>query len=332
MLLSRHTGRRSFILALAAATFPEGLFAEGAHPVRRIGVLLAGWDDAGNQANLAALREGLKERGPAEGRSSELIIKYALGDPARLATLASELVEAGVDVIVTSGTPPIQAAQRATSTIPIVMAMSGDPVGAGLVWSLREPGGNTTGFSLIATDLAAKRLEVLKECFPQLTRLGILTNPENASLNLQVRETELAAPKIGIEVRTFPARTLADLHRAIDDAAATSVNAIATISDPIQFANRKDLVEYAGRHRLPVVGEFRELAEAGALLSYGPNRHQMWKRAAEFVTRILAGTRPAQMPVEQPTAFELVLNARTANTLGLTIPPTLLARADEVIE
>jgi putative ABC transport system substrate-binding protein len=180
--------------------------------------------------------------------------------------------------------------------------------------------------------LAAKRLEVLKECFPQLTRLGILTNPENASLNLQVRETELAAPKIGVEVRTFPARTLPELQRAIDDAAATGVNAIATISDPIQFANRKHLVGYAERHRLPVIGEFREVAEAGALLSYGPNRHQMWKRAADYVARILAGIRPAQMPVEQPTAFELVINERTAKALGLTIPPTLLARADEVIE
>jgi putative ABC transport system substrate-binding protein len=294
--------------------------------------LIAGWDDAGNQASLAAFRQGLEERGFREGATSELFIKYAQGDPARLPALASELVEAGVDVIVTSGTPPIQAAQKATSTIPIVMAMSGDPVGAGLVLSLREPGGNTTGFSLLATDLAAKRLEVLKECFPHLTRLGILTNPENASLSLQVRETELAAPKIGIEVRTYAARTLPELERAIDEAGATGVNAISTISDPIQFANRKHLVEYAGRRRLPVVGEFREVAEAGALLSYGPNRQRMWKRAADYVDRIMKGSLPAQMPVEQPTVFELVINSKTAKALNLSIPPTLLARADEVIE
>jgi putative ABC transport system substrate-binding protein len=322
--------RDAVALFLTAVSCPRELLAQGA--LRKIGVLLAGWDDAGNQANLAAFRRGLEERGLPEGRSSELITKYALGEPNRLPRLASELVDARVEVIVTSGTPPIQAAQKATSSIPIVMAMSGDPVGAGLVLSLREPGGNTTGFSLIATDLAAKRLEVLKECFPQLTRLGILTNPENASLILQVRETELAAPKIGIEVRTFAARSLQELQRAIDEAAATGVNAISTISDPIQFANRKHLVEHAASRTLPVVGEFREVAEAGALLSYGPNRLQMWKRAADYVSKILAGTRPAEMPVEQPTSFELVINARTAKALNLSIPPTLLARADVVIE
>jgi putative ABC transport system substrate-binding protein len=327
--------RREFITLLGgtAVAWPLAAGAQQPDRVRRMGVLMGlAESDPESNAQIVALRNGLQERGWAEGRNLEIELRYAEGKPERLRTLAIELVQKNVQVIVTHGTPAVQAAQEASATVPIVFATIGDPLGAGVVASLARPGGNITGLSLIATDLSTKRLEVLKETLPHLTRVAMLWNPKNASLALQYKETEAAARQLGLRLHSLPAVTMADFDIGIKAAAETGADAVITTSDANQVSQRARIVELALRNRLPVVGEFREIAAAGALLSYGPNRVDMWRRAAGYVDKIFKGTKPSDLPVEQPTRFELIMNSKTARTLGLTIPPTLLARADEVIE
>jgi len=260
-------------------------------------------------------------------------IRYAGTNLAQLPALAAELIHQGnVEVLVTHGTPPVQAAQRASNVLPIVFATIGDPVGAGIVASLARPGGNVTGLSLIATDLGAKRLEILKETLPRLNCVAMLWNPNNASLALQFKETQAAAQVLGLQFQSLPATTLDDFEPSIKTAANARCDAVISTSDTIQISQRAKIIATAIRHGLPVIGEFREIADAGAILSYGPSRADMWRRATEYVDKILKGTRAGDLPVEQPTRFDLVINLKTAKTLGLEIPPTLLARADEVIE
>ena len=237
-----------------------------------------------------------------------------------------------MDVVVTHGTPAVQALQKASPAVAIVFATIGDPVGAGIVDSLARPGGNVTGLSLIATDLGTKRLEILKEALPHLRRVAMLSNPANASLVLQVSETEAAARLLGVQFKAIAVKSSDDLETGVEAALAVRADAIITTSDSIQVSERARIVELAMRNRLPVIGEFREIAGAGALLSYGPNRVDMWRRAGDYVDKILKGARPNDLPIEQPTRFELLINLKTAKALGLEVPPTLLARADEVIE
>jgi ABC-type uncharacterized transport system substrate-binding protein len=327
--------RREFITLLggAAAVWPMTVRAQQPSPIHRIGVLTAlAESDPEAKAQIAAFRKGLQERGWFEGRNVEIEFRHADGKPERLPLLALELVRKNVDVVVTHGTPAVQALQKASPAVAIVFATIGDPVGAGIVASLARPGGNVTGLSLIATDLGTKRLEILKEALPHLRRVAMLSNPANASLVLQVSETEAAARLLGVQFDAIAAKSSDDLEAGIEAALAVRADAIITTSDSMQVSERARIVELAMRNRLPVIGEFREIAGAGALLSYGPNRVDMWRRAGDYVDKIFKGARPNDLPVEQPTRFELLINLKTARMLGLTVPPTLLARADEVIE
>jgi putative ABC transport system substrate-binding protein len=276
-------------------------------------------------------RKRLRELGWIEQLNVAFEIKYPDDHADRFAKPAAELA-ASSDIIVTSGTPPVQALQKLTKTIPIVMASVGDPVGAGLVASLARPGGNVTGFSLQATELATKRLELIRDAVAGLRRVAFMWNPANPSLALQFQETEEAARKLGLELQSLQVVTLDEIKAAIATASRTKAHAICATSDGVQTTNRALLARLAIEHRLPLMGEFKTVAEAGALLSYGPAIDDLWRRAAEYVDRILRGENPAELPVQQPTKFELVINLKTAKALDLAFAPTLLARADELIE
>jgi putative ABC transport system substrate-binding protein len=232
-----------------------------------------------------------------------------------------------MDIIVTSGTEPVQVAYNATKTIPIVMLAIGDPVGAGVVTCLARPGGNVTGMSLFATDLSAKRLELLKAILPGLTRAAILWNPDNASVALKFQQFQQAAPALGIQIQSIEVRRAEDLDRGVEAAARAHAEAIMDTGDALQNTYRVQIVEGAMRYRLPLMSEFGASVDAGALCSYGPSLIDLYRRAATFVDKILKGAKPGDLPVEQPTKFELVINLKTAKALGITIPQSLLLRA-----
>jgi len=313
--------------------WPLAAHAQQTVRMRRIGVLV-GFSaiDQQGQSLVKSFRVGLQERGWMEGRNIEILPRYAEEKLNRLADLAIELVRANVEVIVTHGTPPVQAAQKASGTLPIVFATIGDPVGAKIVASLARPGGNVTGLSLIATELGTKRLELLREIVPGLVRVAMLWNPTNDSLVLQFRETETAARILNLQLQSLPVTTASEFSNAVKAAREARAGALITTSDSVQVGQRAEIAKLAVESRLPLMGEFREIAEAGAILTYGPSRTDMWRRAAGYVDKILKGAKPTELPVEQPTRFELILNLKTAKALDLAVPPTLIARADEVIE
>ena len=273
----------------------------------------------------------LRELHWIEGRTVAIEIRWAEGRNERLAEIAAEFVRRKVDVIVTSATPPTLAAKQATSVIPIVFAALGDPVGAGLVESLARPGGNATGLSLQQTDAASKRLELLRDVVPGLRRLPIMANSGNPSAALDMREAEATARALGLEAIISAILRSEDIAPALD-ALKGRMEALYVCNDPLVNTNRVRMNTLALAARLPAIYGFRELVEAGGLMSYGPNYSDLFRRAADCVDKILRGAKPADIPVEQPTKFDLVINLTTAKALGLTIPPMLLARADEVIE
>jgi putative ABC transport system substrate-binding protein len=300
--------------------------------VYRIGVLMLA-PLAARPQQWEAFRQGLRDRGYVPGQNAVVEFRSADSKPDRLADLAADLINTvNVDVIVASGTEASQAAQRATRTIPIVMSNTGDPVGAGIVASLARPGGNVTGLSLLATELSAKRLELLKETVPGVTRVAVLWNPANASVSLKVKETMTAARTLGLQLQSLEARTPADIEPQIRAASRGRAEALITADDQFLSSQRVPLTSQALRQKLPVASEFKEFAEAGALCSYGPSLPDLARRAAIFVDRILKGAKPADLPVEEPTKFELIINMKTAKALGLAIPPSVLIRADQVIE
>jgi putative ABC transport system substrate-binding protein len=324
--------RRLFMTGVAAIlAVPVAAEAQQSGRVYRIGVLVLAPLGARPQ-QWESFRKGLREHGYVEGQNVLVEFRSADGRPERLADLAAELVQANMDVIVGSGTPPVQALQKATRTIPIVMANVGDPVGAGIVTSLARPGGNVTGLSLLATELSAKRVEILKASLPGLARVGILWNPGNASVHLKVKETASAARQLGLQLHSLEVRVPGDLETQIKAAASARADALVTADDQFLSSQRVLLVGLAMQHRLPVVSEFREFVEAGALCSYGPSLNDLARRAATYVDRIIKGARPANLPVEEPTKFEFVINLKTARTLGLTIPHSIVIRADEIID
>jgi putative ABC transport system substrate-binding protein len=242
----------------------------------------------------------------------------------------AELIQLKVDVIVLSGTPAARAAKQATSTIPIVMGTSADPVGTRLVASLARPGGNVTGLSTLGSDLSGKRLELLKEVVPGVSRIAVLSNPTNQSVPALLSETEIAAQSLGVQVQFLEARLPNELNKvfvAIKD----RPSALMVVPDPMLFAQRKRLSDLAAESRLPTMAEWEEFVQAGGLMSYGPSFREMFRRAAVYVDKILKGRTPADLPVEQPTKFEFVINLKAAKQIGLTIPPNVLARADKVI-
>ena len=273
----------------------------------------------------------MRELGWIEGRNLTIEYRWAEGHDERLHELASELVRLKVDLILTHNTPPPIAAKQATSTIPIVFATAGDPVGTDIVASLARPGGNITGLSSQAPEIASKPLELLREIVPGLRRLAILSDLDNPYVKLDVSQTQQAAGSFGVEVATFNIRRSEDIAPAFD-ALKGHAEALYVPSIPVAFVRRIRINTLALAARLPTLHDVREYVEAGGLMSYGANWPHMWARAADFVDKILRGTKPGDIPVEQPTKFEFVLNLTTAKALGLTIPESFLLRADEVIE
>jgi putative ABC transport system substrate-binding protein len=327
-----HMRRRDFITLLGgAAVCPHTARAQPTP--KRIGVLsplIA--SELQSQTRLAVFQTTLQQLGWIADRNITFEFRYAEGKFDRLAVLADELVRMNVDIILTEGTEAIVAARQATSTIPIVMAGVGDPVAAGVVASLARPGGNVTGLSLLATELSKKRLALLKEALPGLKRLAMIWNPDNASVVLKAKEIEAAAPALGLKIQSLQIRNAEDIEKLLEPIASANVEAVITADDALQILHRARIIALATQEGVPVAAEFDQLARAGALFSYGPSIVDLWRRAAGHVDKILKGAKPADIPVEQPTRFELVINLKTAKTLGITVPATLLAQADEVIE
>jgi putative tryptophan/tyrosine transport system substrate-binding protein len=328
--------RREFITLLggAAAVWPFVARAQQVGKRYTIGIFSAGVgpENAQNAANWDAFFDGLRELGWIEGKNIAFERRYAENRVERLPVLAAELARLNVDVIVGVGTLAPLAAKQATSTIPIVMAAAGDPVGSGLVASLSRPGGNVTGMSLMAPDLGGKRLELLKELLPRLARVAVLWNAANPYPALVFKETQAAGRTLGVEIQSLEVRSPDDLDRAFEAARRQHPDALVSVEDPFTGTYRKSIADFAIAQRLPSLYGLREDVVAGGLISYGAHLTDLWRRAAGYVDKILRGAKPADLPVQQPTKFELVINLKTAKVLGIEVPATLLARADEVIE
>jgi putative ABC transport system substrate-binding protein len=322
--------RKIFSLApcamLLALNFPAE--AQQAKKVARVGDLSAA---SGPGPREEAFRKGLSELGYVEGTNIILEWRFAEGQEDRLATHAAELVRLKVDIIVTDGTRVTRAAKNATRTIPIVMASDADPIASGYVASLARPGGNITGLTNNNPDLSGKRLEVLKESIPGISRVGIIWNPEVPTSVTAFKDAQIAAQPLRLQLQSFEIRGPDDYEGAFQAAAKRRTKALTVLSDSLMFANRARIVELAAKHRLPTMHTQSGWVEAGGLMSYGTYFPDMWRRAASYVDKILKGAKPADLPVEQPTKFELVINLKTAKQIGLTIPPNVLARADKVI-
>ena len=327
------TTRRAFIGTLAVFLLAAPFTAEAQAPAKipRIGFLGTG-APAETAPRLEDLRQGLRELGYVEGNTIAIEYRFAEGQPERLPALAADLVRLKVDVIVTGAPPAHLAAKQATSTIPIVFAVTADPVAEGLVASLARPGGNVTGLASIASELVGKQLALLKEVVPKVSRVAVLQNPSNHAHPFALQEAEGAARALGVELHIVPAQTPAEIDAAFATMRSQRVGGVLVLRDPLTFAQRTQIATLAAKSRLPAVYGLREQAEAGGLMAYGANNSQMFRRAATYVDRILKGAKPADLPVEQPTKFELVINLKTAKALGLTIPQSLLQRADEVIQ
>jgi ABC-type uncharacterized transport system substrate-binding protein len=322
--------RREFIMLLGAAavTWPLTGRAQQTDRLQRIGFLASG--AATRFAD--ALKEGLRALGHVEGQRYTLVLCNSEGAYDRLADLAAELIALKVDVIVTAGVPSALAAKHATGTIPIVAASVGDPVGIGLVSNLARPEGNVTGLSHFAADLSGKQVDLFKQAIPGLTRIGVLYNPTNPLHPAYWQETETAAHALGVTLVRVDAHDKDELVRAFPVARARRDGGIIVLSDPFFNLQNDEIAKLAVEAGLPLVSPYREDAEAGALLAYGPNLLEIFRRAAVYVDKLWKGAKPSDLPVEQPTKFELIINVKTAKALGLTVPPSLLAIADEVIE
>jgi putative ABC transport system substrate-binding protein len=323
--------RRTFITHLGgAAAWP--LAARAQQPARPPTIGFLGANTAlSDSAWITAFVQRLRQLGWSEGRNIAIEVRWAEGRAVRAAEIAAEFVRLKVDVIVTEGTPQVIAAKQATSVVPIVFAAAGDPIGAGLVTSLARPGGNVTGLSLQSADLAGKRLELLREAVPGSRRVAIMGNVGNPFSVLEIGEAQAAARTLGLDFPTFEIRRAEEIAPAFE-ALKGRAEALYVCSDPLIVAHRIRINTLAQEARLPTMHGVRELVATGGLMSYGANFPDLYRRAADYVDKILRGTNPADIPVEQPTRFDLVVNLATAKALGLVIPATLLARADEVIE
>jgi putative ABC transport system substrate-binding protein len=324
--------RREFVAGLgAAAALP--VLGRAQQPKMPLIGFLNGRSHAETVSVMGQFHKGLAEAGFAEGENLRLEYRWAEGRYERLPILAAELVERRPTVIVTTGgNVTALAAKAATSTIPIVFAAGGDPVKGGLVASLNRPGGNVTGISLFIAELAAKRLELLREVAPKSTRIGVLMNPNNPAGVAEARDIESRATALGLTVKPFAVRGAADLEQTFAAAAQDKIQAVLVTNDPFLIDIRDQLVRIAAAGKLPIVYFTREFVEAGGLISYGASIGDGYHKVGEYAARILRGAKPADLPVQQPTTFELVINLRAAKVLSLEIPPTLIARADEVIE
>jgi putative tryptophan/tyrosine transport system substrate-binding protein len=323
--------RRQFITLLGgAAAWPLAARAQQVPRLPTIGFLGSATPSAQSQW-VAALVQRLREVGWIEGRNIAIEYRWGEGRAERFAEVAAEFVRLKVDVIVTSGTPPVLAAKQATGVIPIIFAAAGDPVGTGLVASLARPGGNVTGLSIQAPDLAGKRLELLREVVAGLRRVAVIGNVGNPLSVLEMHEVQAAAKTLGLETAVLEIRRAEDIAPAFE-ALKSGAQALCVVFDPLMTTNRIRINTLALGARLPTMHGLRDYVEAAGLMSYAANIPDLFRRAADYVDKILRGAKPADLPIEQPTKFELVVNLTTAKAIGLTIPPTLLARADEVIE
>lgn len=299
--------------------------------VYRIGFLSTA-SAASAAPRVQAFQLGLRELGYIDGRNIVIEYRWAEGRDDRLAGFAAELVRLKVNAIVTQGTVPTMAAKKASASVPIIMATAGDPVATGLVASLARPGGNITGLTQINPDVTGKRLEVLKELFPGLARVVAVWNPGNPVSTPELRETEAATRSLQLELHAVPVKDPDGFQSAFSAMKPDAQVAVILLSDIMFFGRRANIAEHALRNRLPVIAWTREMADSGVLVTYGPNTLEMHRRAATYVDKVLKGAKPAELPIEQPGKFELVLNLRTAKALGVQIPPSLLVRADRIIE
>ena len=327
--------RRTFLCGLPLGALAASFAAEAQPAGRmwRIGILQTS-APKDETARVAALEQGLAELGYVGGRNILIVNRNAGQQVSRLLELATELVRSGVDVIVTSVNPATLAAKKATATIPIVMAVGVEPVAAGLVASLAKPGANVTGltFDVDATQLAGKRLEILKELMPSVSRVAVLWNPGYGPGMLRLRGTEQAGRQLGITIVSVQLSEGSDAERAFTEIRRAPAEAVTVLSDPVTVGRRAEITELAARYRVPAIYALREWVEDGGLVSYATSLNEQWRRAARYVDKVLKGANPADLPVEQPSKFELVINLKTAKALGLTIPQALLVRADEIIQ
>ena len=322
--------RREFITFLGGAAAALQLAAVRAQQAMRVVGFLGGAAPAGYAVLIEAFRSGLRDHGYIEGQNIRIEYRWAQTQYENLPALAADLVQRKVDVIVTQGTPAALAAKQATTKIPIVMAIVGDPVDSGIVASYSRPGGNITGSSFFFPEINAKRLELMKSLMPGLNRAGILMHPDNLAMTSVLRAVNEVAKAMDVKLQQMEVRRLDELDSAFAQAK-SQIQAHTVIDEGLFIANAKRIAELAIRNQLPGIG-FREYCEAGGLAAYGVNFPHIWRRAATFVDKIFKGAKPADLPIEQATRFEFIINLRTARSLGLDIPLTLLARADEVIK
>jgi putative ABC transport system substrate-binding protein len=324
--------RRTFITVMGGSILavPLATKAQQATRVPRIGLLSTATDPSRPVA-WSPLLERLKELGYVEGDNIAIERRFAAGRPERLDELVADLARLKVDLVVATGVPETLAAKRAMPTTPIVMMVVPDPVGEGLVASLARPGGNVTGLSTLAPELYTKRLELLKEAIPVLSRVGLLSNPANAHSAAASREIATAARVLGVRIQPLIVRNPQDLDKAFLTITRERLDAVFVVTDAISFNQRTRIAEFAAKGHLSTMYELRDYVEAGGLMAYGPSLADLSRRAAPYVDKILKGAKPADLPIEQPTKFELVINLKTAKAIGLTIPQSLLVRADEII-
>jgi putative ABC transport system substrate-binding protein len=320
--------RRRFLRTCLVATLVPSASAAESTRVPRIGYLrlneVRAYDDA--------FRKGLQDLGYFEGKTIQIEYRYAGGSSERLAELADELVRLRVDVIVAGSTQAVDVARRATSTIPIVFPVTFDPIASGFVESLARPGGNLTGLSPLNTMVTAKRVELIRELIPRVSRVAVLRNPSNSGSAFVLRETEATTKQLGLRRQVLECRRAGDLEEAFRSAVREHANALMVFSDNLFFSQLELIVELGQRYRLPEMFDTSNFVQAGGLMSYGADLRDLYRRSASYVDKILKGSSPKTLPVEQATKFELVVNLKTAKALGLTIPPSRLARADQVIE
>jgi putative tryptophan/tyrosine transport system substrate-binding protein len=333
--MASHIARRKFLATLggAAAAWPHAARAQQAERVRRIGLLMASADDREGQARVTPLKEGLKELGWTDGRNIQIETRFGGGDAGRIRTHAAELVALAPDVLVGHATPGTRALRQATSSIPIVMVAVNDPVEQGFVSSLAHPGGNITGFALINFQMVGKWLEMLKEAAPGVSRAALMFNPDTASTYyVYLRSFEAEPRSIAVEVAEAPVRNTTEIEEAIAKLGREPGGGLIVPPDAFTVLHHQLLIRLAQQHRLPAVYAYRTYLAEGALMSYGPDVYDVFRRSASYVDRILKGAKPADLPIQQPTKFELAINLKTAKALGLQIPDKLLALADEIIE
>jgi putative tryptophan/tyrosine transport system substrate-binding protein len=318
---------------LSAMLFAVGGSAEAQQPVGipRIGILIPS-SVSFLSARVEAFRQRLRELGYVEGKNIVIEYRYAEGKNERLPDLVGELVRLKVDVIVTIGPSATLAAKKASGTIPIVFASANDPVGTGLVSSLARPGGNITGLSLMVPDLDGKRLELLKEAFPKVARVAFLWEPDGTRGNLALTVMEAAAKALGVKLLSLEVRSLDDFEGAFAQAKKERAQALITTTGALINTQQRQVLDFAAKNRLPAIYHYSEVVEAGGLMSYGPDNTDLWRRAAVYVDKILKGAKPADLPVQQATKFEFIINLKAAKQIGLTIPPNMLERADKVIK